>query len=758
MAALGVAFFCASCGKKEGGEPPPPKDYRVSRETGVLPENGKGAALAKEQSTFLRRHADDPVEWLPWGKEAFEKAERENKLLLVSMGYATCPWSAKMQRESFQDPAVARFMNRHFVNVLVDREERPDISDGWLRYAVWRKLQPTWPLHVWITPKGLAVYCGSYFPARTESGKPSWSDILEHVATHWANDGAHLVKQAEIAVRDYGREVRALWKPGGPAVPEEANDRAYEKLRSGYDPVNGGFTGVPKFPRPHLLDFLMDYAVEAKERRFGRGEEAMEMVSTTLERMLHGGIVDQLDGGVFRYSRDLTWSVPQFEKMLYDQAYMADTLIRAGLRTGREDFTRAGRRTLVYAMTNLAHPEGGFFCAEGVDVFTREEGEEPAPARAGYVWRLEEIREAVAPEAFPLLKAVFGLDGEGNAPFDTPRRAEFAGLNLLRLEKTLEEAAESLALEPSAARTLFEDATARLLRAREERSRRMVDRKILTGWNGLMISSLARAGFFLGDGEFTRRAERTLDFVLKNLRNRDGSPRRAWLDGPSPAPACSEDYALLVQGLIDLYETTGNVERLKLAVELQDRQIALLWDAEHGGFFDGPGEGMILERDKSLDEGTELAAGAVSAVNLGRLAALTGRRDYQEKLKIFCDSSVRLLARGPALFSRFLPARSMAKKPALQIVVTGAPDAPDREAMLNALRFPLSEPATRLYRDGAAGQAWLEESCPALKELPAAPPGRTIVQICRDFQPLETLTEPGEVEAWLRRTTAAAGR
>ncbi|RYD33694.1 MAG: thioredoxin domain-containing protein, partial [Verrucomicrobiaceae bacterium] len=338
-----AALSLAACGPGKVNTSIKRERAEVRRETGELPPAGTAKRLEREQSVFLRRHAKDPVDWYPWGAEAFAKAQAEGRLVLVSIGYASCPWSQRMQDETFSDPVTARFMNRHFVNVLVDCGERTEVNNIYINFLFWKSRQSGWPLHLWLTPEGLPVFSGNYFPAKSSGNQAAWNPIIEHIQNSYADDPAHVQGKALEVVREYGREYRKLWKSTGAPPASAAQAACFDRLRSMFDPVHGGFTQAPKFALPYALEFLLNYTARLGEDRVGRKKEAENMLSVSLSNLARGGIHDQLGGGFHRYSMDIYWAVPQFEKMLYDQGALAGVLAEAAVTLNRPEYLETVR-------------------------------------------------------------------------------------------------------------------------------------------------------------------------------------------------------------------------------------------------------------------------------------------------------------------------------------------------------------------------------------------------------------------------------
>ena len=806
-------------------------DQEVAAETGPLPAAGTANRLSSEQSAFLRQHANDPVDWYPWGEEAFRRAKAENRMVLVSIGYASCPWSLRMQRETFSDPVMARFLNQRFVNVLVDREERPDVNNAFLHYVFWKQKQSGWPLHVWLTPDGLPYFSGVYFPKVSSGSSASWETTVAHVANAWAADAGYVGRQAKEVADRYLADCRKMWVgpdpagnpevrgvsdflalapaerakrfrglgddelqaaagylPGGvmedvlaelspgevdavmerlrpvpaallfgrvgkPEWKERAFRRfasqvratAFEKMRSLHDPVNGGFSQQPKFMQPYNLEFLLRFGVTERAAGFGRAAASVEMAAMTLRKILDGGIHDQLAGGFHRYSTDAYWAVPQFEKMLYDQGVMAQVLTAAAQVTGDRVFAEAARSTVEYAVNELSHPGGAFYCAEGSSS-AASSGE--IQEGIYYLWDKSEADAVAGAEAVPLLKEMFGFDERGNLPIDSPMLERLPRANLLIRQRPLAEVAQRLGLGTAAVEEAWGVARGKLLEARRKRPRPMLEDKALTSWNGVMISGLARTGFHAGDEGMLGRAVKAAEFILTKMRRSDGGLVHAFLDGPSAVPGFAEDYAMFIAGLLDLYEATGDARWLKQADELQEVQIRELWDKAEAGFFDGPESSMIFQRIKSMDEATELAAGSVSAVNLARLRWMAGKVEHGERCRKIMERFAVQAGATPAAFMRFIQAAELLAEPAVHLVVAGRPEAEGRKALVDALRPWYRGLASLVYLDGSEASRLLVAGVPGMQSLPAQG-SAAVLHVLRDGKLVGSAASAGEVAALL---------
>jgi len=827
MGGVTLGLLLTGCGKPATVKRTAPQND-VNTETGELPAAGKANRLVAQQSAFLRRHANDPVEWYPWGDEAFTKAKAENKPLLVSIGYASCPWSQKMHTETFLDAGVARFMNKHYVCVLVDREERPDVNTAFLHYSFWKAKISGWPLHMWLTPDGLPLSQGVYFPPHSEGSNPSWTAQINNVVNEWEGNSARQAEIAKINADNYLLEFRRRWlgpppegNSGNPGVKsflaqspaqqfkdfagfnddrlnfsirdlptatleelwkkltpaqaaamterlhpasaailfsklqsapreplrqryiKETRQLNFQKLRGTLDPSYGGFGPPPRFAPHQALEFLVRYALYMRGDRFEKDKEAIKMLTLTVDKILDGGMRDQVGGGFHRYSTDVYWFVPQFEKMIYDQGYMAQALTLAGQVTGRREYLKAAALALEYANRDLSHPEGGFYCAEG----SSSKGPDGKMAEgAFYVWSREEIEKVTGPAA-PLVEAVFGIEARGNLPLDSPMRQRLGNTNVLAVKQSPEAAGKALGLDPAAARAQFEEARTRLAAARRNRPRPSLEDKVLTSWSGVAISGFARTGWALNDPALVERAQKAAEFILAKLRSPDGGLRHAFLDGASPLPGYSEDYATFINALLDLYDVTGAVRWLTAALQLQERQIADLWDKEDGGFFDGPPSPLIFHRMKSMDESSEISSGSSSLLNLVILHNMLNIADYRDKAARIVERYGPHSAISPGAFARFVRASEFLLEPPPQFVISGSPDAPGRTELLNALRAFGRPGSPLLYMDGAESEKLLLKKVPDLAVLKAEP-GKAALHFCRGFKAEKSFTSAADLTAF----------
>ena len=559
--------------------------------------------LINESSPYLLQHAHNPVDWYPWGDEAFEKARRENKPVLLSIGYSACHWCHVMAHESFENNEIAALMNQHFVNIKVDREERPDLDQIYMNAVQMMTHHGGWPMTVFLTPDAVPFYGGTYFPPQDRYNMPGFPRVLLGVAEAY--------KERQDEIRETGAslitELRRLGETAGSDNPIEPDllDAAYAGIVRNYDSVNGGFGGAPKFPPAMALEFLLRTYARTGNR------EALQMVSHTCTKMANGGMYDQLGGGFHRYSTDSKWLVPHFEKMLYDNALLS----RLYLRYFQVSEDAAARATvegiLDYVLREMTHPDGGFYSTQDAD----SEGHEGK----FFVWDIQEIRDALGDEAASRFCDYYNITKAGN----------FEGKNIPNVTRSLEDVAVAHKISVDELKASLDESRRILFELREKRVKPDRDEKILTAWNGLMLASFAEAGVVLNRPDYTDAALRNAEFVLSNLYE-NGMLLRTWKDGRAKFNAYLEDYAFLAEGLLTLFETTGETRWLKEALALTDRMVEEFWDSEGGGFyFTGKSHENLIVRSKDYFDNATPSGNSVAALVLVRLATLTGRENYR---------------------------------------------------------------------------------------------------------------------------------
>jgi uncharacterized protein YyaL (SSP411 family) len=580
--------------------------------------------LAAESSPYLLQHKDNPVDWYPWGEEALTRARDEDRPLLVSIGYSACHWCHVMAHESFEDPAIAAIMNERLVCVKVDREERPDVDAICMEACQAMTGHGGWPLNAFLTPEGVPFYVGTYFPPESRHGLPSWRMVLDGVAEAWTNRREQIREQGTriVEVLSASQRIEASAEP----IREDLLGQALESLRATYDPVNGGFGGAPKFPPASVIELLL-----------ARGEREMSL--GTLAAMARGGIYDQIGGGFARYSVDATWTVPHFEKMLYDNALLARAYLHGWQVSGEDRFRRVCCETLDWALREMHGPEGGFCAALDAD----SEGVEGK----FYVWTLDELRDVLGPDL-----ADTALEYFRPRPFEHALILEGRG--------------------PEPPPDVLTEIQRRLLAARSQRVRPGLDDKRLTAWNALMIAALAEAGAVLERSDYLEAAVRCASFVLDDLRDADGRLLRTWKDGRGRIAAYLEDHAFLVEALIGLYEATGDPRWFGESVRLADTMIDRFADPERGGFFTTAADHEALAaRRKDLEDSPIPSGNSAAAFGLERLTLLTGEGSYERHALGVLGLMFPLAVRHPQAFGHLLQAADFYLAPVKEVAIVG---------------------------------------------------------------------------------------
>ncbi len=632
--------------------------------------------LAAEKSPYLRQHAANPVDWLPWGEEAFARARAEQKPLFVSIGYSTCHWCHVMAHESFEDPDIGALLNEHFIPVKVDREERPDVDRVYMAYVQAMTGHGGWPLNIWLTPELKPFFGGTYFPPDDRHGRAGFPAILRAIARGWQNERDKLVAEGERVVRVLREAQAETASASGGALVEsagEAFEKGFHYFNESYDAQHGGFGGAPKFPRGAALNFLFRVAALQGPAE-GAGAVALQMASVTLRMMAMGGLHDHVGGGFHRYSVDAEWFVPHFEKMLYDQAQIALNFLDARAATGDERFAWLARDIFGYVARDLTSPEGGFWSAEDAD--SEPPGGGHAAEGAYYLWTHGELAALLAGD-LPLFEVHFGLKAGGNVPAQLDPHGEMHGGNLLAQRQTLAVTARALGLDPEEANRRLLGGLEKLRAARAHRPRPSRDEKIITAWNGLMISALARGHVVLGGGDqpvLLTAATRAAEFIERELHDEGrGILYRSWLEGRGATEGFAEDYACLIQGLLDLYEAGFETRWLCWADRLQ-RKMDELFRAEDGGYFNSAaGAADLVLRLREDYDGAEPAPSSVAALNQLRLAAIFHDEERRARGGQTITALEARWRTAPQALPQMLCAVEAALEPPRHIVLAGDP-------------------------------------------------------------------------------------
>ena len=626
-------------------------------------EKRKPNRLIKEKSPYLQQHAYNPVDWYPWGEEAFEKAKREDKPVFLSIGYSTCHWCHVMERESFEDEEIARILNENYVAIKVDREERPDVDSVYMSVCQMMTGSGGWPLTVIMTPDKKPFFAGTYFPKEGMYGRPGLKDILLRIAELWRNDRQKVLTAAEQVVDALAKGEEESYI--GERLDESILHKGFAELYHTYDEAYGGFGNAPKFPIPHNLMFLLRYY-----RRTGNGK-ALEMVKHTLKKMRLGGIWDHVGFGFHRYSTDREWLLPHFEKMLYDNALLMLVYTEAFQATGDEFFAQVVEEIAEYLQRDMLSPEGAFYSAEDAD----SEGEEGK----FYTWTLAELEELLTEEELGIALRLFGIAEEGNFLEEATRRK--VGKNVLHMKKELEKYAEELGYEPDVLKQKLEEIRSKLFKRREKRVRPLRDEKVLTDWNGLAIAAFSKAGVALGRKDFLAVAKRTADFLLNTMVDDEGKLLHRYKEGEAGIPAFLEDYAYLIWGLMELYQGSFEGEYLKRAKELTDFALEHFWDEENLGFYQTPDFGeRVLVRKKEIYDGATPSGNSVMAYNLVRLGRLLGLQEYERRADQTLNAFSQVIASFPGAHTFSLLALDILVKGSFELVAVG-----DREEAIQSL-------------------------------------------------------------------------
>jgi len=703
-------------------------------------------ALAREKSPYLLQHQHNPVEWYPWGEEAFAKARLENKPIFLSVGYSTCHWCHVMAHESFENAATAKLMNEHFVNVKVDREERPDVDRVYMTYVQATSGGGGWPMSVFLTPELKPFFGGTYFPPEDKYGRPGFPTVLLRLADAWEKDRDNVSATATKAIEAL-REYTATGSGAGALPGSEVLDAAYNQFARTFDEELGGFGSAPKFPRPVALNFLFRYhARQPAEARDGKVAASMALL--TLRKMAAGGMHDHLGGGFHRYSVDRFWHVPHYEKMLYDQAQLAASYLEAFQITGDAQYATTARATLDYVRRDLTDPSGGFLSAEDADSLL-EHGKPEHREGAFYTWTKEELDRLLGAETAPLFHRVYGVEAQGNSPAGSDPHGELGGQNTLIRRMSDAEAAKAVDRPEAEVAAQLAAARAKLFEIRAKRPHPHLDDKIITAWNGLMISAFARAAQVLDEPAYLQAAQRSAQFLKRELW-KGGNLIRSYREGASAVKGFCDDYAFLIAGLLDLYEADFDVAWLAWALELQARQDALFGDPQGGYFSVAEGDASILLRMKEDYDGAEPSPNSIAALNLQRLAQFTGRDEFRDRalktLAVFADQ----MTKSPTAVPQFLGALDASLSKPRQIVIAGAAADPATRALLREVQAHFIPHKLLLLADGAAGQKWLGERLEFLRTV-APLDGKPAAYVCENFVCQLPVTDPAALRALLKR-------
>ncbi len=703
--------------------------------------------LAHEKSPYLLQHAHNPVDWYPWGEEAFEKARRENKPIFLSIGYSTCHWCHVMAHESFENSEIAAIMNRDFVNIKVDREERPDVDRVYMTFVQATTGGGGWPMSVWLTPDLKPFVGGTYFPPEDRYGQPAFRKVLDRIATAWKQDHEKIAESGSKIV-DALRGSQSSAAGASAKIDTAVFENAYHQLDRSYDPREGGFSMAPKFPRPVVLNFLTRFY--ARDPKSESAKHALERDLFTLRKMAAGGVHDHIGGGFHRYSVDRYWHVPHFEKMLYDQAQLAAAYLDAFQITQDRQYADVAGDILDYVARDMISKEGGLFSAEDADSLF-EQGKPEHGEGVFYVWTEKQIDDALGGDS-AIFKFHYGVQPHGNAPEGSDPQDEFRGKNILIQRHTIAETAHHVKKSDNEVGKSLTRSREKLLALRSKRPRPHLDDKIIAAWNGLMISAYARAAQNLDEPRYTEAATRAASFVRSNLYDEKTKLLfRSYREGRSKVEGFADDYAFVIQGLLDLYEASFDIEWLKFALELQATQDRLFFDEKGGGYFSTSGnDKSVVLRMKDDNDSAEPAASSVAALNLLRLAQLRSDKQFEERGRKTIDGFAATVNHFASAMPQLLVALDFSLSKPRQIVIAGQAGNEQTKALLKEVNRHFLSNKVLILADGGEGQEFFGEKNEAIRAMSPVD-GKPAAYVCENFTCKAPVTEIKALNALLSR-------
>jgi uncharacterized protein YyaL (SSP411 family) len=686
-----------------------------------LPEN----KLANEKSPYLLQHKDNPVDWYPWGEEAFAKAKAENKPVFLSIGYSTCHWCHVMAHESFENEDIATGMNTAFINIKLDREERPDIDAIYMHVCQMLTGAGGWPLTIIMTPDKKPFFAGTYFPPYGRGNRPGMADIINKVHDLWSNERAGLYESAEEITKQITSDI----SEGAAELPEShVLKKTFHELASNFDDRFGGIGRRPKFPVPQHYLFLL------RQWKNDGNTEALYMTERSLRQMRKGGIYDHAGFGFHRYSTDEQWLLPHFEKMLYDQAWISEAFMETWLATKSDFYKKTAEEIFQYVFRDLTSPEGAFYSAEDAD----SEGEEGK----FYVWEFEELRKILIGEVDFAID-IFNISPKGN--FNDEASGQPSGKNILHMTDEIVEIAQKYGLTEDEVNAKIEKIRSDLLAEREKRIRPGLDDKILTDWNGMMIASLAKAGRIFGEKKYTEAAEKAANFLLEKMFDGEKLLHR-YKDGDAGIDGMFDDYAFLIRALLELYETTFDTNYLKKALELEKITEEKFLDAENGGYyFTSVDAEKLITRKKEIYDGAVPSGNSVMLTNLMKIARITADSKYENRAAGLLKAFSRNIMHSPSAFTMMLSGFDYFLGESAEIIIAGNPESQDTKKILDLVNSKFIPNKVVLLKK--PGDSKLEQIAPytvPYKEIDGA-----TAYICRNYACEQPTGNLGAIEKML---------
>jgi uncharacterized protein YyaL (SSP411 family) len=719
----------------------PKIDNRIQQQIkSRLAAGDKANQLIDEQSPYLLQHAFNPVNWYPWGEKAFDLARLENKPIFLSIGYSTCHWCHVMARESFENKEVADLLNRWFISIKVDREERPDIDQMYMAATQKMTGGGGWPMSVFLLADGSPFYAGTYFPPDSSYNRPGFKDLLTKIHKAWQENK----EEIHSVGRSMTEALEAAGKPSGDSIESDVFGLGYSLFEKSHDAQKGGFSKAPKFPRPAALSFLFSYHLRTGE------EYAKQMALFTLDKMAAGGMYDQLGGGFHRYAVDENWFVPHFEKMLYDQAQLADSYLDAYQITQDEKYAGIAREIFAYILRDMRDPEGGFYSAEDADSDNPYNPGEHGEG-AFYLWKKEEIDKILGQQAAELFNYTYGVKENGNVVQD--QRNEFTGRNILYRLHEIKNVASTFEIKEEVVEESLLLSKAALMKVRDLRIHPHLDDKVITAWNGMMIGAMARGGMILKDPQLLEAAKKTALFIKDHLYDSvSNALNRRYRNGEAGLAGQLDDYAFLIAGLLDLYQASQDPLWLKWSMDLTQKQLELFWNETGGFFFDSVADPTLRVRMRSGYDGAEPAGNSVAALNFLRLGQLHNKPQWLNLSRRLIESFSETINRYPQAAPLMLMAWKQSTTKPTQVVIAGKREAEDTRALLDEVVKNFDPDRLILLADGSANQSYLAKELPFLQTVEPIK-GKAAAYVCSNFTCRLPVTDPADLQQQLRQPT-----